>query len=168
MSGAADSPIPPATRDSLHHLGRRRFLGYSSGLFFAAAAAPHALAGAFKPLDLGSLTEFKKDEISTRFVRHNFFLIRNNGRLYATIATCPHKGNYLVRDVKDPARIVCTGHDAVFDAEGKPIEGRVKKGLARFAISVNPDGHVLVDTNKDFEQARWNSKASYIELPKQK
>ena len=99
---------------------------------------------------------------------HNFFLIRNKGRLYATIATYPHKGNYLVRDIKDPTRITCTGHDAVFDAEGKPIEGRVKQGLARFAISLNADGHVLVDTNKDFAQAQWKSKASYIEIPKEK
>jgi len=155
-----------ARSNSLSVLNRRRFLGFSSGLLFCAAAAPRSFAGAFKPLDLGPLADFKKDEISTKFVRHNFFLIRNKGRLYATVATCPHKGNYLVRDMDDPSRILCTGHDAVFDTEGKPLEGRVKSGLARFAISVNAAGNVLVDTNKDFEQPQWKAKGSYVELPK--
>ena len=148
---------------------RRQVLSVCSGCALAGAATvPRALAAWDDPIPIGKLEEYTADEISEKYIRHNFFVTRQGGRLFATVATCPHKGNYLVRDMKDSTRITCTGHDAVFDAEGKPIEGRVKKGLARFAISVNADGNVLVDTNKEFEQPQWKSKASYIDLPKKK
>ena len=166
MSGASDSATGSTGQHRLRLLNRRRFLGFSSGLLFCAAATPRTLAGAFKPIDIGPLADFKTDEISTRFIRHNFFLIRREGRIYATIATCPHKGNYLFRDAKDPTRIICSGHDAVFDAAGKPIEGPVKTGLARFAISLNTEDRILVDTNKEFDQAKWKTKGSFIAMPK--
>ena len=166
MSGTIHPAPTRSASDSRSVLNRRRFLGFSSGLLCCATAAPQAFAGAFKPIDIGPLADFKTDGISTRFVRHNFFLIRHEGRIHATIATCPHKGNYLVLDLKDPTRIVCTGHDAVFDAEGRPVEGIVKTGLARFAISLNEQRRILVDPNKEFPQDKWNQRESFLPLAK--
>lgn len=145
-------------------INRRRFLTFTSGCFLAAGAGAWAASGAIKLVDVGALKDFAEDGISEKFVRHNFFVTRHGGRLFATIATCPHKGNFLLRDPQDPSRIICSGHDSVFDPRGMPVSGRVKKGLTRFGIRVNEKGRVLVDPNKQFAQKQWDQKDSFVTL----
>ncbi len=159
MKKEAESPD-----NALDPITRRRFLGSCSGCLLAAAAlTPRAASAAGrKPIDVGPLKDFATEAISEKFVRHDFFVIRHGKRLYATIATCPHEGNYLFRDEKGGKKIVCSGHDSVFDAEGKPVSGRVKKGLVRFGIAVDKRGHVLVNKDLEFPQAKWNEKLSYV------
>ena len=69
-----------------------------------------------------------------------------------------------MRDAKDPKRIICSGHDAEFDAEGNPVAGRVKTGLERFAISLDARGHVIVDPDRRFPRTRWKDKAAFVTL----
>lgn len=148
-----------AVHSPLSAINRRRFLAFTSGCFLGAAPV---LAGGSRPIDIGPLKDFARDGISEKFIQHNFFVIRNRGRLYATIATCPHKGNYLLVDPKNATRIICSGHDSVFNAEGMTTGGKAKRNLARFAIALNAQGRVLVNTDKDFQQTQWNDKASYV------
>ena len=143
-------------------LSRRKFAAITSGSILCAACGIPRVAGAFKPYDIGTLKDFSKDEISEKFIQNNFFVIRHEGRLFATIATCPHKGNYLLRNPRDAKQIICSGHDSVFDPKGVPSRGPVKRGLVRFAISLNAQGHVMVDTDKEFPQNQWNDKGCFI------
>ncbi|MEI7728631.1 MAG: Rieske 2Fe-2S domain-containing protein [Verrucomicrobiota bacterium] len=155
--------LTPQLRDAKPAMSRRKFVVVTSGcLFCGTGGASRAFAGIGKPVDVGLLKEYAKDGISEKFVDRNFFVIRYQGRLFATIATCPHKGNFLVRDSRNANRIVCTGHDAVFTPGGVPTGGPVKRGLPRFAIALNDQGHVLVNPNQEFPQNEWNDKRSYL------
>ena len=144
---------------------RRQVLGICSGCALTCAAtAPRLLAAWGDPIPVGALKDYTKDEISEKYIQHNFFVTRHEGRLFATIATCPHKENYLLRNTKNPKRITCTGHDAVFDPAGKPISGPVRQGLVRFGIAVDDKGIVRIDPNKKFPEAKWNDARSFIPL----
>lgn len=145
-------------------LSRRKFAALTSGSILCAACGIPRVAGAFKPYDIGVIKDFAKDEISEKFIQNNFFVIRHEGRLFATIATCPHKGNYLLRNPRDARQIICSGHDSVFDPKGVPSRGPVKRGLTRFGISVNAQGRVMVDTDKEFPQKQWNDPGCFITL----
>jgi nitrite reductase/ring-hydroxylating ferredoxin subunit len=142
---------------------RRQVLGVCSGCALACATtAPRALAAWGDPIPVGTLEDYTKDEISEKHIQHNFFVTRHEGRLFATIATCPHQENYLLRNTKDPKRITCSGHDAVFDPAGRPISGPVRQGLVRFGIAVDDNGIVHVDPNKQFPEAKWDEVGSFI------
>lgn len=161
-----DAAVRPID-DPANSLTRRHMLCLSSGCACALAAmhnAPRAHAAWGDPIDVGAIKDYAKDVISEKFVRNNFFVIRNRGRLYAIIATCPHEENYLVINSRNPKEIVCSGHDAVFDPQGVPIGGRVTEGLVRFGISVDDNGHALVDTKKVYPQQQWDDPKSYITL----
>jgi len=152
----SDSPCP---------LKRRRFLTLASGTLLAASTVARA-ERKLRTVDAGTISALTEDGISEKFTKDNFFLIRHQGRIFATIATCPHKGNFLLRDTEDPKRIICSGHDSTFDISGTPVAGRVKKGLARFGISVNGEGRILVTPDLKFEQKDWSGKGSFLPVPK--
>ena len=153
---------------SLHSLlpSRRQVLGVCSGCALAyAASASRVLAAPWgDPIPVGAMKDYTVDEISEKYIQHNFFVTRHKGRLFATIATCPHKENFLFRNSKNPREIICTGHDAVFDLAGKRLSGPVRRGLDRFGIAVDDEGIVLVDTNKRFPEAKWDDAGSFIPL----
>jgi nitrite reductase/ring-hydroxylating ferredoxin subunit len=140
-------------------------LGVCSGCALAyAATASRALAAFGDPIPVGTLKDYTADAISEKYIQHNFFVTRHKGRLFATVATCPHKQNFLYRNPKNPSEIICTGHDAVFDFAGKRISGPVRQGLDRFGIAVDDKGIVQVDTDKRFPEAKWNDAGSFIPL----
>ena len=148
------------------NLNRQHFLAMASGCFLAAGATAHAAKGKLRQIDVGTLKDLTKDGISEKHTKDNFFLIRHEGKIFATIATCPHKGNFLLRDPQDPDRIICSGHDSEFNAKGIPVAGRVKKGLTRFGITVNDKGRILVTPDQKFDQKNWSNKGSFLPAPK--
>lgn len=146
-------------------LNRRRFLAVGSGcLLGALGGARGASAGKLPPVDIGALKSFAQDGISEEFTKNDFFVMRYQGRLFAASTTCPHMGGILQRDSQDTSRIKCGLHGSVFDGEGLAMVGPASGGLTRLGISVNKDGHVTVDPNKEFPQDKWTDKGSYIEV----
>ena len=97
-------------------------------------------------------------------MKHEFFVIRNEGRLFAVSTTCPHKGNVLHRDPEDSSRIVCDGHGSTFNASGTVAVGPASSGLVRLGISVNGEGHVIVNRAEEFPEESWKDKQSFIEV----
>lgn len=147
-------------------INRRHFLATTTACLLAAGTTARAAGGKLRQVDAGTLKDLTKDGISEKFTKDNFFLIRHDGKVFATIATCPHKGNFLLRDSKNPGRIICSGHDSEFTAEGVPVAGRVKKGLTRFGISINDQGRILVTPDQKFEQKNWAQKGAFLPAPK--
>jgi nitrite reductase/ring-hydroxylating ferredoxin subunit len=144
-------------------LNRRRFVAITSGcLLCSLGGASRAFAYGPTPVDIGPLKDYAKDGISDKFADKNFFVVRHKGRLFTFTSTCPHKGNFLLLDSKNPNRIVCSGHDSAFNPEGIPGGGPVKRGLPRFEVSLSDKGHVLVNRNVEFLQKDWNDKRSYV------
>ena len=160
-------PSGQPSNESTNSLTRRHLLCLSSGCACALAAAhnaPRAQAAWGDAIDVGAVKDYTKDVISEKYVQYNFFVIRNKSRLYATIATCPHKENYLLVNSKNPREIICSGHDSVFDPRGAPSGGPVETGLVRFGISVDDKGHARVNINKVYPQEQWEDPKSYVSL----
>lgn len=150
-----------------HLSTRRQALGICAGCALAnAVASPPRCLAATTVISVGALDDYTRDEISEEYIRYNFFVIRHEGRLFATIATCPHQENYLLRNVENRRQIICTEHDAVFDPAGRPLSGPVRKGLERYGITVDDEGVVQVDTSIRFSEEKWDEDGSFISLLK--
>ena len=121
-----------------------------------------ARAATDRPIDVGTVADYRRDGISEKFIQHDVFVIRRGGRLYACTAVCPHKANYLLLDPKDPTRIVCSGHDSTFTAEGKPTGGPARRPLVRYGIRVNEKQRVMVDMAQEFAAAQWDDTRSFV------
>ena len=146
-------------------INRRRFLAVGSGCVLGAlGGASGASTGKLPPVDIGSPTNFAQDGISEEFIKNDFFVIRYQGRLFAASTTCPHMGGILQRDPQDTKRITCGIHGSVFDGEGLATVGPASSGLIRLGITVNKDGQVTVDPNKQFPQDKWTDKGCYVEV----
>lgn len=126
-------------------------------------AASGASADKAPPVDIGSPRKFSEEGISEEFLQHDFFVIRHRDLIFAASTICPHMGNTLQRDPQDPRRITCGTHGSVFDGEGVVVVGPASTGLVRLGVSLNKDGHIIVDRNKEFPQDKWNDKSSFVE-----
>lgn len=143
---------------------RRGFVSLASGCLLCGLGIPAARAGTDRPIDVGTLKDYTRDEISEKFIQSDIFVIRHKGRLFAATAICPHRAGYLLRDPQKPTRIICASHEWTFDAEGALTRGSGNRGLDRFAISVNDKGRIIVDTSREFHQEQWGDKASFIAI----
>lgn len=164
---APTQPVPgePPPGPSPAHYGRREFLCRTSGcLLCGAAATLPARAGTDRPIDIGTLKDYPKDEISEKFIQHDMFVIRHKRKLFACTAICPHQRGYLLRDPREPTRIICASHNWRFDAEGKITSGPDGKDLERFAIGIDEKGRILVDTSREFPRPRWGDKDSFVPI----
>ncbi|MDO8544613.1 MAG: Rieske 2Fe-2S domain-containing protein [Opitutaceae bacterium] len=154
---------PALPLDSFCRLPRRKFLALASGcLLCGAAGVPTVRAGTDRPIDVGTLHDYPRDEISEKYIEYDIFVIRNQRRLFAATAICPHKANALLLSPKDPRLIICSGHESRFNPEGIPVGGQARRALVRHAISVNERSRVIVDTSRKFLQPEWDDKASYV------
>lgn len=126
---------------------------------------PGAMPGpGLRPVDIGMLSEFPEDGISEKFSEHEFFVIRQSGRLYATTAICSHMGNALLVDPQDDTRIICSGHESVFDAEGRVVVGPASHSLVRLGVTLNDENHILVNPSRRFPEDKWEEKGSYLAI----
>lgn len=166
MSMKTDEEHRPAGRCACGHaIKRRRFiLTGSGGVLGALRTMSGTAAEKALPVDIGAVTKFAEDGISEDFTDRDFFVIRHQGCLFAASTVCPHMENTLSRDPEDPTRITCSGHGSVFDGEGVVMVGPASTGLTRLGITVNKDGHAIVDPNKQFTQDKWTDKGCYIEV----
>jgi len=115
------------------------------------------------PVDAGLLGSFDKDGITNKFAKSNkFFLIRNDGKLFAVTSLCTHRGAQMTAEGdKD---LFCPRHKSYFSLEGTVTGGPAKSSLPRYAISLNDDKHVMVDKSKQFKEVQWSDPASFIDL----
>jgi nitrite reductase/ring-hydroxylating ferredoxin subunit len=155
---------PPSTPAA--HLERREFLTLAAGcLWCGTAGISPARAATDRPIDIGVLQDYPRDEISEKFIQHDIFVIRHRGKLFACTAVCPHKANYLLLDPQHRDRIICSGHDSKFTPDGIPAGGPTRRALVRYAIAANDKVRLMVDTSREFPQAQWDDKASFLTLP---
>ena len=147
-----------------HQLSRRRFLAVGSGCVLGALGAAAADATKVPTVDVGKLKDFAEDGISVKFIKDDFFVMRHRGKLFAASVTCPHMGNTLRRDPQDATRILCSSHGSTFDGEGMVQVGPATSGLVRLGITLNGEGHLVVDPNKEFPQEKWTDKGCFVEI----
>src|SRR5581483_289448 len=115
---------------------------------FAAAAAP--------TVDVGAASDYSKDGITAKWIRKNkFAIVRDNGKIYAVSTKCTHKGCN-VNPSGDHFKCPC--HGAQYNADGSIKNGNGKTDTAMFhyGLSTDANGHLIVDTSKQFEQSKWD------------
>lgn len=113
-----------------------------------------------EPIVIGKLEDFPRDDIYDQFVaRGRFFVMRREGRLFATSATCTHKRN-LVRKVGD--KLVCAKHGSEFSEFGTVLEGPASMALPRFKIARDGDGTITVDPSVSFGERDWDKPESFV------
>jgi nitrite reductase/ring-hydroxylating ferredoxin subunit len=111
-------------------------------------------------VNVGKKSKYDKDGVSDEFAKSNRVLIvRHEGKIYAPTATCTHKNAAL--KVKD-GNIVCPNHGSRFSLQGTSTKGPAKGSLYRYALSVNADGDIIVNKEKQFAEKDWDKDGSFI------
>ena len=133
---------------------RRAFLVAAAAGVAACACAACPLMAARRddappaePVDVGTAADYPRDGgVYDAYAKsHGFFLVRDDGALYALGATCTHKDTPL--KVKGKA-IVCPKHGARFDLTGKVRKAPARRPLPRYAITVDDAGRITVDPSR--------------------
>lgn len=155
------APGSPGTR-----YPRRSFLRLASSCLVCGAAGIPALVHASTGhlIDVGTPADYPKDGISEKHILHDLFVVRQEKRLFAATAICPHKSNALFVSQQDPNLILCSGHQSRFSPDGVPMEGPARRPLVRYAISLNEKGRLVVDKSRQFTKPQWENPASFVAL----
>jgi cytochrome b6-f complex iron-sulfur subunit len=116
-------------------------------------------------LDVGPKSDYTTDGITTTWMKvpNRVAVIRHDGKIYACTTICTHKGGTLNKAADDES-FVCPNHHAMFDIEGNVTHKPAKRPLIRYAISVDGDGHVIVDKSTSFTAEQWNDPASFVKV----
>ena len=72
---------------------------------------------------------------------------RDNLGIEAILATCTHLGCE-VHFFSEKNEWQCPCHGSIYDSEGRPIAGPAPRPLPRVAVTLNPDGTLLINTSK--------------------
>jgi len=115
-------------------------------------------------VDIGTPADFAEGAMSDKFVRSDKILVaRVKDKIYAMTSVCTHRKSAVT--VSD-GKFRCPSHNSFFGADGKPTAGPAKDPLARHAIALNDQGHLIVDTSKTFEEAKWSDPAAFFAVKK--
>lgn len=147
-------------------VARRTFLKDASlfaAALVAAGLAPRAAAGAPRPIRALSRTleEIRypipaRDGVSFDDT-NEVILVRNAGRVYAFLLSCPHQNTALRLDPSGVG-FECTKHHSRYKPDGEFISGRATRNMDRFAIR-RDSASLVVDVAKyyesDSEPTQW-------------
>lgn len=75
----------------------------------------------------------------------DFILTRTNDGIAALSTFCTHRRNRLALE---NGVISCPVHGSEFDLDGKPLNGPATRPLAWYAVNVDEDGNIRVDTSR--------------------
>src|SRR5687768_7000632 len=111
-------------------------------------------------VNVGKKADYAKDGVVDKFAKSNRVLVvRHEGKIYAPTSTCTHK-NCSVRLKNN--EIVCPCHGSKFTLQGTSTKGPAKGSLYRYALSVNADGDIIVNKEKQFAEKEWGQEGSFI------
>lgn len=148
----------PLSDEVGHAVGRRQFgalvvgwIGMVGGLAGTAYASvrtlfPNVLFEPSRRLTVGRPEDFNEPSV-TFLEAPRFFIIREEHTLRAVSAVCTHLGCTINQD---PATggYLCPCHGSAFDALGAVTDGPAPAPLACYALSLAPDGRVVVDMDR--------------------
>ena len=113
-------------------------------------------------VNVGKKDKFAKDGVYDEFAKSNRVLIvRHEGKIYAPTATCTHK-NAALR-VKDGV-ITCPNHGSKFSVHGTSTKGPAKGSLYRYALSVDAEGNIIVNKEKQFTEKEWEQEGAFLKV----
>lgn len=132
---------------------RRDFLGLAA-IWSAVAAFAAAVIGSVRlpmpsvfpesnsKVKIGPADAYPPDS-ATHLVKQAVWVFHNEKGLYAMSSVCTHLGCIVTR--LENGEFLCPCHGSVFKVDGKVIGGPAPKGLNWLALSLAPDGQLVVD-----------------------
>ena len=99
-------------------------------------------SGRERVVNAGSVSNYSNDGVYATFRNQGFFIIRQDGKLFALSAICTHRHCKL--NVERERSFYCPCHGSTFDPNGHVTEGPARRDLPVFATSVNESGQLLV------------------------
>ena len=116
-------------------------------------------------LDAGPKSDYAQDGITTTWMKmpYRIAMVRHEGKIYALTTVCTHRGGTL-HEAPDGDSFVCPRHGATFDIDGNVTGKPAKRPLTRYAISVDTNGHIIVDTTTSFTSDQWDDPASFVKV----
>ncbi len=148
---------------------RRSFLsrvGVGWAIFSAASAASLAMTARFLfPNDLfepaskfraGFPSDYPASEagvVDERFKDRGVWIVRTLEEFYVLSTVCTHLGctpNWLEAERK----FKCPCHGSGFYVDGVNFEGPAPRPLERFEIGLAPDGQIVIDKSRKFQQEK--------------
>lgn len=159
-TGASREPedTPPQVVPSQGSMTRRRLtrLGWIAGglVFFGGqlwvllrlVLTPPDLGQGRGQFTLGALGQFPPGSV-THFRKERVFLVHDTPGLLALADECTHQQCPLLY-VTERRTLQCNCHGAQFTPTGEVIGGPAPHPLPRYAVTVQDDGQVLVDTTR--------------------
>jgi cytochrome b6-f complex iron-sulfur subunit len=126
---------------------------------------PNVLSEPPSKVKVGFPDQYEEGKVVDRFKDQNFWVVRNQGIIYALSTTCTHLGctpNWLEREEK----FKCPCHGSGFKISGVNFEGPAPRPLERWAISLGEDGQLVVDKSKKFqkEMGQWDNPESFYKV----
>jgi Rieske Fe-S protein len=110
------------------------------------SATGNAPAQARGPVDAGSLSEYPSDGVYDRFAAsREFFVVRENNRVFAVSAICTHRHCPLKRFQNG---IKCRCHGSTFTASGHVTRGPARQDLARLPVERDAADHLIVRADR--------------------
>ena len=95
-----------------------------------------------KSVDVGPKADYAADGMHDKFIAADHIVVtRENGKIFASSSKCTHQA----RTCRFRVILFCPKHKSMFTPEGVRTAGPAKTSLPRYAISVNSDGHIVVD-----------------------
>jgi nitrite reductase/ring-hydroxylating ferredoxin subunit len=119
------------------------------------------------PFDIGPKSDYAKDGVVDKFAKtERILVVTHEGKIYCPTATCTHKNAVVSIKTTDPGKgdLFCRAHGSKFSLEGTVTKGPAKISLARYAISVNDKGNIIVDRSKQFEEKQWDDPKASISV----
>ena len=109
--------------------------------------------------------QYEEGKVVDRFKDQNFWIVRNQGIIYALSTTCTHLGctpNWLEREEK----FKCPCHGSGFKISGVNFEGPAPRPLERWALGVGDDGQLVVDKGRKFQKelGQWSDPDSFVKV----
>jgi len=135
---------------------RRDFLGLAA-IWSSVVALGWALLGAMRlpmpsvfpesdpRVKLGPVAKFQGVDVSP-VPEHRLWVRQDEGGLYAVSAVCTHLGCIVTAE---ETGYFCPCHGSRFDRDGKVVGGPAPRGLRYLALSVSPDGQLVVDRQQE-------------------
>jgi nitrite reductase/ring-hydroxylating ferredoxin subunit len=135
------------------------------GLGGAAEALADAPSTAPSTLDVGPKSDYSTDGITATWMKapNKVAVIRHDGKIYACTTICTHRGGTINKS-PDNVSFTCPRHHATYDIEGNITHGPAKVALVHYGVSVDANGHILVDKSKSFTADQWDDASSFVKV----
>jgi len=154
--------VPKTTDFGDQQIGRRRFLGWVSGIGIVGSAAaaffstfvflkPRTTYGQPNRFRIGRPEDFPpgaRIAIDPKRV----CIVREGDKVAAISTTCTHLGCIVAPSATG---FQCPCHGSRFDVDGNVTGGPAPKALAWYQVSLTPDGELEIDKDSEIETGTY-------------